>query len=117
MTEEVERIAADCAESLLAMERDGRGCTDDGDCECAECWLTHSLEIARVDRTTGQGTDLLYVEVLVTYGGPNVWVRLDDDGWAQVRVHWGSESARATCRVPRVADSAVGLVECLEVRA
>ena len=42
-----------------------------------------------------------YVEVLRTFGGPNVRVRFYGNGDVRVRVHWGSDEATENVHAPR----------------
>lgn len=45
-------------------------------------------------------SDRRYVEVLRTFGGPNVRVRFEGDNFVTVRVHWGSDEASERVYAP-----------------
>jgi len=53
--------------------------------------------------------ELLQVQILVAFGGPNIWVDISEDGSGEVRGYWYLDSAR----VPFTGD-AMGLFETLQ---
>lgn len=40
--------------------------------------------------------ELLQVQILVAFGGPNIWVDIWSDGTGEVRGYWASDSARVS---------------------
>lgn len=56
--------------------------------------------------------ELLKLEMLVAYGGPNIWVDIWADGTGEVRGYWWGSNARAT-----IHNDAMGIFEtCQELR-
>lgn len=53
--------------------------------------------------------ELLQVQILVAFGGPNIWVDIWADGDGEVRGYWASDSAR----IPFKGD-AMGIFETLK---
>jgi len=54
-----------------------------------------------------------YVEVLRTFGGPNVRVRFYANGDVRVRAHWGSDEATENVYTPLLADEVWSLADAL----
>lgn len=53
------------------------------------------------------------VELLVTFGGPNIRITYTQDGWATVHAAWGSDTARENVHAP---STAFELFELAEMR-
>jgi len=53
--------------------------------------------------------ELLKVEILVAYGGPNIWVDIWNDGKGEVRGYWWGDNARAS-----IYSDPMGIFEALQ---
>jgi len=57
----------------------------------------------------GSDETLLKVEILVAFGGPNIWVDIWNDGTGQVRGYWYADNVRAS-----IHSDPMGIFELLE---
>lgn len=65
-----------------------------------EHWFADVLELKAITEHTGNGSDMVAAEALVTYGGPNAWVRSSGEDYVQVSVYWGSDEAHEYVHAP-----------------
>lgn len=72
-------------------------------------WLDESLDV----RVSAQWSLMVNeprtfthreVHVLVTFGGPNIWVIADDNGWLRVEGFWGADQCVVHDHLPWLAD-------------
>lgn len=63
-------------------------------------WFADVLELKAVLNKTVHGTDMVRADALVTFGGPNAWVRSTCEDFVDVVVKWGSDEARESVRAP-----------------
>jgi len=72
--------------------------------------LERALGISRYQRLGAKGWETEYYEILVTYGGPNVWVRTD----GLIRASWAGKTAEKNIEDPEVLDKLRQIHEYLD---
>lgn len=87
-------------------------CPDNLDTNPADVWLSDCLEIRELGhRSIGGEWESDGVKLLLTFGGPNIWLTIEHGNeWAQLEVFWG-DSARQEVHVPNLAQFVTDLVE------
>jgi hypothetical protein len=72
-------------------------------------WLNDQLEVVTIKRND----ELTGLEILTSFGGPNIWVILDSRGsdWLEVQGYWGGEKVTKEAYAPKVYSELVAMYE------
>jgi len=113
LADHVQQIADNISNGIEVTREDIDGGYYDFDYETGDTlnaidYLQDALDIRYLVSGDSDET-LLKVEILVAFGGPNIWVDIWSDGTGQVRGYWYSDNARAS-----IYNDAMGIFELLQ---
>jgi hypothetical protein len=103
---QVEEIAKTISEGIIVTAEEACEDYQEGEMLSAYDYLEGALDFRYLVDTQGE---LIEGRILVAFGGPNIWVHVDNQGYVEVDGQWWGESARAYAK-----GDPMGLFEAME---